>query len=192
MGYNKSKRSVLRSIIQLDQLEATMKTIKFPTSDPKSMQHRLNEALAAADTHEEYKHYATNLRPVYRFEVEEGYVIARYMMFDDTLGQSYDDRSNGKHKSKVQDLDITIDNAYSLIDVLGSLLGNLNAEEITFPNTVLSESDKLKLWAWTKESDHTEWLFIDREDKGIILTRKDNIPVEMLWAPEQEENEFEV
>lgn len=190
MGYNKSKKSVTKSLTQLDQLEQAKRTIKFPTNDPAALQRRLHEAVAAAEMHEEFRHYFDSIKNYYRFEQEDGYLVARYVVNQLVIGDPEELMGNGNGKGHIspqidKSREITIDNAFSLIDVLGSVLGNLDAMEITFPLVVLTYNEKLKLWAWTKESDHTEWVFIDMMDKGIVLTRKDGIPIEMLWSPEQ-------
>ena len=51
--------------------------------------------------------------------------------------------------------------------------------EVYYPDAVLSEEDKGRLFRWTSENG---WLIIDMEDAGLTLSKKD-IPEEVQWRP---------
>jgi hypothetical protein len=52
--------------------------------------------------------------------------------------------------------------------------------EIYFPDASLNLADKVKLSNWAIEHD---WKYIDHEDSGVTLTRREDVPSEILWRP---------
>lgn len=200
MSFNLSKNSVIRSKPQLDQLLESKSTIKFPTDRPDKLRTRIYEALKAAAQHEEFKKYV-KIKVYYKFKIESGFLVAKYMM-DETKGvKGEEDGDNSESSNPVSSAPVEVreepvvslnvekkefPEAISLIDVLGTLLGNLTAHELSFPNVILSKEEKLKLFGWTKEVDNMLWRFIDMDDKGIVLT-KEEVPIDILWQPEEED-----
>ena len=53
--------------------------------------------------------------------------------------------------------------------------------EVYYPDAVLSEEDKGRLFRWTSENG---WLIVDMEDAGLTLSKKD-IPEEVQWKPKE-------
>lgn len=196
MGYNLSRQKVIKYKPLLEQLAKEKKTISFgPVEDPKDLAYGLREGAKAALKYEEFK----DLRGVYgnySFSPKERMVVAKYKGIEDIEAvvvkeEEKEEKVEKKVKTKEEvKLDkwldkLTIDTANSLLDIFGSILSNSNYGELTFPNAVLSPEEKLRLYAWTKEGKNNEWKFIDHEEKGVTLSRKE-VPHEILWQPGEE------
>lgn len=203
MGYNLSKSSVIRSKPDLELLYKAKKTVKFPTPRPDQKVRRLREAIAAAEVHEEFRYLYEGIYGQYRFKLEPGYLVAIYQGGESTgiIVEDPNDGDIGEYENMKNSGDgakangngeeegkrLIIETAFNLIEVLGSILANLDSQELTFPNAVLDESEKIKIYGWTRESEHCEWNLIDSGDKGITLT-KDKVPHEITFMPPGEES----
>ncbi len=200
MGYNLSKNSVIRVKLDLELLRKIKKTIKFPTPRPDQKARALNQALAASEVHEEFKHFYDEVKPFYRFKLRPGYLIAEYIgeisNGDPIIVEEPEDADLGEEENLRKELGVKApeekrlieETAFSLIEILGTILANLDAQEISFPNASLDSNEKMKIYGWTKQSENISWNLIDSGDKGIVLT-KDQVPFEIIFQPPPEETD---
>lgn len=174
MGYNKSRFSVLRSKPQLDILVSSPKTVFFPTSDPRKLARKLNEALAAAEVHDEFKHY-TRIKDQFKFRAGSGELIAERL--DETSPVASPPEHSPKPASPIKE---TFPNITDLVGVM-VVASKEPADELFFPDANLTLEEKRKLLTWTTEA--LKLKFIDHDGAGLTLTKLD-VPDEILWREE--------
>jgi hypothetical protein len=177
MGYTISRASVKRNKEQLEQLLKMKQTLVFKNiANPTRLAHKLREAIAAAGEFDEFKHLA-ELKTMYRFRTGANTVIAQYeVAFVEPEPLKKDDTQDPKPVAPEKK---TMPDALNAMDVVGAAMKFSKEHEIHFPNAVLVDEDRIKLWRWTQE---VEWNYIDHDGAGLTLTKKD-IPEEVKWQP---------
>lgn len=200
MGYNISRFSVKRNQVQLDQLMVASANVLFPTKRPAKFARDIREALSASWHFPEYKKYYERIYHAFRFKIVEGGVLAE-LKFEQTVGEIIigdrekfilDDLPKPPPQSvenQAQEIKPperkVIHEATTLVDVISMLVKFPNDLEFHFPNVILSEKDKLKLFEFCLEKT---WKYIDQGTNGITLTQREDVPNEVLWQPEEEED----
>jgi len=186
MGYNISKNSVLREKSLLDDLLEFRKTVEIPSANPRRRVSKIWEALKSAEAlkkrHPEFTKYA-ELRDLYRFRQIQTGVRCEWVA-ESSLVLEESGMSTSDAAQLTQPTRMNLPEARSLVDVIASAMRFENAPEIRFPNAVLREQDRIKLYKWTTETE-VKWTFIPHDDAGLTLTTRE-VPEEILWKPEEE------
>jgi hypothetical protein len=177
MGYTISRASVIRNKEQLEQLLKMKQTLVFKNiSNPTRLAHKLREAIAASGEFDEFKHLA-ELKTMYRFRTGSNTVIAQYEVT--SVEPEPVNKDNIQEPKPIVPEKKTIPEPLGELDVVATALKFSKEIEIHFPNAILSEEGKTKIWRWTQTVD---WNYIDHDGAGLTLTKKD-IPEEVKWQP---------
>lgn len=189
MGYNLTMHSFRRNKAQLDQMLKHKMTLRFPTSNPKRLAYKLREAIRAAGEFEETRHYFDALSKTYQFHEHHGYIIAEYVGIGEpeSIGEPIEEiplpkapvQKTASQKPLQAPPKKTVPDATVIIDVMAVAMSLEHEEEIYFPNVVVVDSDKIKIYNWANDLG---WKYLDHEDRGITLTKKE-IPDDILWSP---------
>ncbi len=168
MPYNISKGVVHRGKRYLDDMLEARKTLTWPTHDAKILSYKIREALFAAQKHPEFEPYHC-LKSWFRIRDKKGWVEAEYI---GPMGPN-----SGTHPEGYTQPDVTEVHA-----VVGACIkfGGL-ADEILFPNAVLTDDDKKMIFVWGQEMG---WKLIDHGEAGVTMTTKDVDPL-YLWKPKE-------
>lgn len=177
MTYNTSRACVLRMKGYLETMFAGRRSLTWPSREPEKLARRIREAMKAVQHHPEFKHYIP-LKTWYTLHARSGFVEARF------LGQEEGVEPGVEALSTVKALeDLTLPDLTDLQSIVGAAIMYVEkTEELVFPDALLSYNDKLTLFKWTKQGEGG-WKFIDRDDAGVVLTRKSVNPI-LLWRPE--------
>ncbi len=194
MGYGTSRRIVIRMLGHLKVLEKRA-TIQFAAENPSRLAYALREALFASQFYPDMKHFWV-LKKKYRFDVRDGCVIARYEEIDRDIGEFEFAVVNAKiigetPASRADDLGAIAQEALSMatlpgVSTLDAVIGGAikyspQCEEIYFPDAVLTEAEKERLYRWATGEG---WKIVDNEDEGITLTQK-GVPEAIVWKPSE-------
>lgn len=172
MTYNLSKQVVKRMRRYLEDMLEAKADLSWPTQRPDSLAYRIREALAAAQAHQEYAMFH-ELRVNYEISAKKGWVEARWMGATEMFERTEVYVPQRIVVTEVRDPHGIVGAAIKL---------EPKANEIYFPNAVLSNRDKLIIYRWTLQED-VRWKFIDQGDEGATLTRKEVDEI-LLWEPE--------
>ena len=185
MGYNLSRFSFNRNKPQLDQLLTAECDIRFETEDPRKLFSKLREALLSSKKFEDLKHYYDTINPKFTFRQEKNAIIAEYASIPIGVPVGENDIQDNNKVLERNNLRGEIESARTLLDVIGGgVEGDKEGyEEIYFPNSVLNPEDQGALWDWTQT---TEWEFIDHQEKGLTLTKRQGFE-DIVWRPEEGE-----
>ena len=179
MGYNISRHAVERNRPQLDDLLALRKTFEIPTASPQRLASKLWEAIRSArELSERYPQYAkyAEISVLYRLRQTKTGVLCEWVA--DLLKDSGEDTKS----PTLVPTRMEFPEAASVMDVIATVTKFSDMQEIRFPNAVLQQRDRKKLYNWTKKEGVT-WRYISHDDAGLTLTKKE-VPEELLWNPE--------
>ena len=200
MGYNRSSLVVQRFIEILDQLlEAAHSgtSLRFSSLTPHKLAYRLREALKAAQSHEDYRHYYDIIWPVFQFREAPGAVIAHYVgqqedfssLSGTPLSESPTFSKQQIRASEARPHLKQFPSVTSLTDIVATALSFSSEDELFFPSATLSDDEKKKLHRWTHSNAGSAWTFIDHssgnDDGGITLTQHDVDP-DIAFHPSEE------
>ena len=189
MGYNISRHSFIRNKPQLDNLLTLRRTFEIPTAHPRRLAMKLWEAIKSAKMlakkfpDGDFEKYV-ELGHLYKFRQTQTGVRCEWVMTAVEQDILVDDEAVPT-QSLPAPTKMQFPEAISLIDVIATAIEHGDAPEIHFPNANLSEEDKKKLFAWTKQED-VVWSFISHDNAGLTLTTKE-VPEEILWRPKDEQ-----
>ena len=194
MGYGTSRRIVIRMLGHLKVLEKRA-TIQFAAENPSRLAYALREALYASQFYPDMKRF-WELRRKYRFDVREGCVVARYEEIDKPLDEFefavVDAKVIGETPaSRADDLGAIAQEALSQatlpgVSTLDAVIGGVlkysaQCEEVYFPDAILTEAEKERLYRWATGDG---WKIVDNEEEGITLTQK-GVPEAIVWKPKE-------
>lgn len=175
MGYNTSIGPPRRMEEYLNRLLENRETVDFAADDPPSLAYKLREAIHASGYHDRYEHFE-KLGELYEFKALDGRVRARY------IGPEDPDIVEGVEETPPSQ-PMTIQEAQDLTSVVGAAMEVADkTDEIRFPNAILGETMKERLYGWATENG---WKIIDHEEAGITLTKRD-VADSIVWRPEDE------
>lgn len=174
MGYNTSKRVVLRMQSYLERLFTARRTITWPTKDAEALARKIREALTAVQHHPQYEKYIP-VKSWYTIHARSGYVEAEWLHeIEGVTPQESGNEAIGVEEG------LMFEDIIDLQDIVGAaIIHAMDAAELEFPNARLSDEDRLTLYRWTET---VEWRYIDRDDAGIVLTKKSVDPI-LIWKP---------
>lgn len=194
MGYNLSRTSFNRNKPQLDQLVEEQRTIRFPSTRPAKLARKIREAVASCEIFEDLKEkYYDYIKRHYIFKTVKGAVIAYHdenplgtPIGEDASGDDFESMGEmeGEVKKKEELKKREVREVINLIELLVSMSEEKEAEEMYFPNAVLDDKSKNRLFNWTQKEENSHWSFVDHLEKGITLTQKE-VPEELLWSKEE-------
>lgn len=175
MPYNTSKRAVRRMMSYLQTLRENQGTdVTFTSQDPANLAYRIREALAGVEKHSGDFGAFLGLKDFFEFSVRPKVVYCRW------IGERPAEEGIPRTDALTS---MTISEATSLTHVVGAAMKfRDNADELFFPNAVLDDLEKEKLFRWTQSEPGAGWRFIDHEDGGTTLTRRD-VDEDLLWQP---------
>lgn len=172
MPYNLSRAAVRRHMRYLQDMKEASTTLTWPAENPAQFARKLREAMAAAQKYSEFSEFH-KLKDFYRISPRTGWVEAVW------LGPQA-----GQVATKPSRL--TINEATDAYGIVGACLKfAAKANELYFPNALLKEGEKLKVYEWGR-SENPRWKLIDHSDGGATMSRKHGIDPFYLWKPEEE------
>lgn len=185
--YNTSLTPLRRMEKYLRSLQTRRQTMSFAADEPDKLAYQLREAIYASDFHENYAHFS-KLSDFYRFESRPGHVRAVYLgpanpeIVDDKGEEDGDTISEDLPGLPEEHPVMEVEDVQNLPGVVGAALRfSDDADELHFPNAILVESQKSRLFKFCEEHG---WYIIDHEDGGLTLTRKDISP-DIRWKPNE-------
>jgi hypothetical protein len=149
-------------------------SVHFPSTNPHKLAARLREARIASKDFPEFEGYHTKLMQKYKFRVTKTGVMAEYQ--ESPVGEVSIRGEVIQKKTSVFARQVIPDVQDSL-ELFGAAIRFSEAEEINFPNVVLTLGDRKKILAWATEKG---WKYIDHAEAGATLTKKP-VPEEVLW-----------
>jgi hypothetical protein len=172
--YNISKRAVQRMSAYLEAMYAGQRTMTWPSKEPEKLARRIREAMTAVQHHPQYERYIP-LKILYVLHARSGFVEAEWVGTEEGVAQGV-----AAIPTIVQPL--TLPDIYDLEGIVGAAIAYAaETDELTFPEAIISEEDKNTLYLWTIADGL--WKFIDQDDAGITLTRKE-VEAFLLWEPD--------
>ena len=174
MVYNTSQACVRRHERYLQDMLQAEATLTWPASDAEVFARKLREAMFAAQKHPEYTHFH-RLRDLYRIRPMNGWVEAQW------LGPPAAVKASKPTLMRIEE-------AINAQGVVGACIKFApKGNEINFPNAVLTEDEKLAVYAWGM-GEVPQWQLISHDNEGVTMTRK---PVDQvfLWKPPEKEDD---
>lgn len=206
MGYNTSKKVVVRNIKILRRLAAERKTfsVEVRPASVKRRYYEIREALEAVKHHEEYKEFH-HLGVLYELVKGKASIKFRYKAktADELTAEEIAEilaaskRDYESRKASRESIELSenppepvketvkeskkVSDVHDFIQIISAVAAlSTTCDELYFPDAYLEDNERLRLYEWCKESG---WKYIDHEGAGITLTRKDIDPF-ILWEPE--------
>jgi hypothetical protein len=147
-------------------------TLTWPTSEPHIFARKLREAMAAAQHYPEFEPFH-DVRDFYRIRPRRGWVEAEWIGPVTGAGTA--------HKPSHFQVEEALD-AQSVVGACIKFEGKAN--ELHFPNAVLSEHDKGVVFTWGM-GEVPQWRLIVHDKEGITMTRKKGVDPLFFWQPQE-------
>lgn len=181
MAYSISRSSIIRNLPQLNLIYNAKGDIRFETTFPRRLAHKLREAIASCKEFPEFEHLHDEIKANYKIKEKPNAVIAEYDPVSIGISTRPDDDEDDR--SVVTETKGTIVEATQMLDVIGGGIEGDKLEylDIHFPNVILGMEDLAKLYDWTETTD---WEIINHQEKGLSLTKRVEEFGAWLWKPE--------
>lgn len=164
MGYSKNKEKVERVRKLLDQMLGTSVDLRWESDNPHMLAYHLREAMTIAQKNhiEPYE----ELKDKFTIRNRGTFVLAEVKKSLDIVAQLQTAMAK-----------VVLEDETTVVAIVGAAITH-KAEELFFPNAVLSEDDLKQLYTWTEKNGY----FIVAADLGATLTKRDPGPAK--WSPD--------
>lgn len=192
MAYNLTRFSVMRNKDILDTaIQAKGASLKIWTNKPRELAYKLREAVAASEKFEDTSYIHRTFKD-YVIRVGENFVLIERrerieITKTEVLGGPAVEMKEPEPKQETLPLPPRIvPEVTTLPEILLTVTSEREdtpVEEYIFPSAQdLSPNAKKRLNDWAKAAG---WKYIDQDEKGLTLTRKD-VPEELLFDEGEE------